>query len=177
MLEFVESQQINGVLREEVPVTLAVPDDLRIDVLTQDQLHSFWPMLKRGLVDILKKAKPAPDWIPEDVYAYLRNGQAVGYLAFHRGRYVAFVVCYLNPLPFSGKKEMISWAGWGIPLRERYPNDDADRVWGLLFDVMRDAGRRAGAVRLATLSTRPGLGKQAAKVGLVPSFTRYECVL
>lgn len=179
MLEFVEhDQQSNGLLREtSVPVTLATPDDLRIDLLAQSQLHDFWPLLKRGLTDILKKAHPCPDWIPEDVYAYLRNGQAAGYLAFHRGRYVAFVVCYLNPLPFSGKQEMIAWAGWGLPLKERYPNDDPDRVWALLWNVMREAGRRAGAIRLKTLSTRPGMKKQAAKVGLIPSFTTYECAL
>lgn len=188
MLEFVEQQQplANGAVhvtedgptvRQSDGLTVATPDDLRIDTLAPGQLHAFWPFLKRGLLDILRKLKVAPDWIPEDVYAFVRHGDAVAYLVFHHGRYVAFMVCYLNPLPFSGQKELIAWCGWAIPVKERYPNDDQDRVWRMMFDLMRDTGRRAGAIRLATLTTRPGMAKQAAKVGLIPSFTRYECTL
>ena len=153
------------------------PHTLRIDMLAPEQLHDFWPMLKRGLEGILKKASHSPDWQPEDVYAYLRCQKAVAYLAFYRGRYVAFTVCYLNPLPFSGRQELIVWCGWGIPMKERYPDDNQDLVWAALWEQMREAARRAGAVRIATLTTRPGYHKQASKVGLTASFTRYESAL
>src|SRR5262245_15423515 len=171
---------INGVAHQAevaAPVVVAAPAELRIDTLPPEHLHAAWPLLERGLSDIVRKAASPPDWKPMDVYAYLRMGQAVAYLAFYRGRYVAFAVCYVQTLPFSGRKEFIVWCGWGIPLRERTPEDDTDGVWQALWNHMREAGRRAGAVRLATLTTRPGYGRQAAKVGLTTSFTRYECVL
>lgn len=69
------------------------------------QLHDYWPKIFPGLIDI--KSRCSPTWLPEDIYAALRNGQAVLYMLSES----AF--CVLQPLMDHDGKRLFVWVMYG----------------------------------------------------------------
>lgn len=96
-----------------------------------DQLHDYWPVVVEGLAAI--KAKRHPTWIPEDVYAALKNGQAVLYMLSES----AF--CVLQKTFDHDGSRLFVWAMYG-------PNELAERqqeIQDWLKQKARDIGAKA----------------------------------
>jgi hypothetical protein len=109
-----------------------------------DQLHQYWPRIVSGLVEI--KAKRHPTWIPEDIYAALKNGSAVLFMLSE----TAFAVLQ-KTFDHDGPRLFV-WALYG-------PNELADRqqeIQQWLKQKARDIG--AKAVRMQSPRGWHGVG-------------------
>lgn len=62
--------------------------DGHLKYIPPTELHQYWELIKPGLIEIQKSSD---GWIPEDVYAALRNNQATLHLDFAE-EYGGFVV-------------------------------------------------------------------------------------
>lgn len=137
--------------------TQVIIRNLVITQLAPEALHEYWPYLKRGAEDILRKVGKHTDWIVEDLYAALRYPEAshtVLWLVSRNAKQVGWAAGNLERTKY-GQLEFFVWDGWTIPLREREPEDDVDGARIQLFDFIKAWAKNQGCKRLTCLSPRP----------------------
>lgn len=100
------------------------------------RLHDVWEWVRKGLEVTRRRSKS--QWLPEDVYAAIKNGQASLFLIEDRG----FIV--LQEVAGASGKELFVWVIWG-QLRD---------IEAELFAWLRECKRKAGAVRVWWRSPR-----------------------
>jgi len=139
------------------------------------QLHDHWPFVRRGLEAIRKKTKP--EWLAEDIYSAIRQGNAMLLLAMCGPNPVGFTISYFTEVPFSNRKELFVWAAWTIPPRERLTGWPVQAAINDNFDTLVRLARAEGAFRLSCLSPRPGFGGWAKQFGFRHYLSSYERLL
>jgi hypothetical protein len=141
--------------------------------MRSNDLHQYWPFLRRGLETICRKVKPAPDWIPEDIYAALRTEIAVALIGSRGPRQLGFVIYHKLERPHSHLLDMFVWAWWAIPLGERLPSDNIPECMSLGWEYLREVKKALGANRIIGISSRPGIIKKYGFKFLFYTYT-YE---
>ena len=71
-----------------------------------NSLHACWPVVRKGLERILAKSKVG--WIPEDVYAALRNGKAMLVFGREGPHVVGFFIVEQVAEPFDITKQYLN---------------------------------------------------------------------
>lgn len=130
-------------------------------VIEPKHLAVEWERVRAGLVEV-KKAT-TDDWLPEDVYMALRQGQAVLYIGTGEGgEYVGFLVLRLVAATHSTKMEI--WCAYAVPgahaLRRFLPH-------------IRAVAANAGASGIIFSSSR-AWGAAARRLGFAPANVSYE---
>jgi hypothetical protein len=168
---------------------------LRILELNPAKLHFYFPFIRRGLEDILRKntprkmrvgpsheAVPLPDVLvntkvryrPEDVYAALAYNRATAYLVSRNRRLLGFFIVHPQPINFTDKTELFLWTAWALPIRERRPQDDfpdAIRRSIAFLAALKEHGKHA---ELTMLTMRPGfLRREPYRQWFEPQFTSF----
>jgi len=137
--------------------------------MKQEELHHFWPFLQRGVNDIHHDLKP--NWLPEDIFAVLRNQQVSCVIARRGKRLLAFAIYSRQLRYFSFLPEIFIWVGWTIPMREWQPEDDMPTVAPTVVGYIVDQARKQG-IDQVTWITRPNRAKAfARKFGWKPAWT------
>lgn len=154
--------------------------DISIDYVELTTLHDVWPLLRIGLEDIIKKTQP--DWIAEDVYANLRDNAASAYLVRYKGVIVGWFIVCTSLRPFNHKKDLLMWAGWSMPVKERQRRGVdtqglAIRIERAAFTFCESLAVQHGYHAVAFLSSRSGMRKRAEEWGYATRATRYEKVI
>jgi hypothetical protein len=134
-------------------------------VIEPQYLAAEWDRVRAGLVEV-KKAT-TDDWLPEDVYMALRQGEAVLYIgAGDEGKYAGFVVLRLIA-GFHSKKLQI-WCAYSATrapaLRRFLPH-------------IRAVARNAGASAITFGSAREEWAAGAPKLGFSARQVEYELSL
>jgi len=137
------------------------------------ELHRYWPFLRRGLENICEKIKPAPDWIPEDVYVGIRSELAVALIGSRGDRQLGFIVYHKLERPHSHLTDLFLWCWWAIPLRERIPTDNIPDCMLQGWQYLQSVKKAIGAHRIIGISSRPGVIKKYGFKFLFYTYT-YE---
>lgn len=124
-------------------------------VLQPTELKNYWPEIKYGLEEVLKKT-PTATWIPEDVYAELLYKRSVCVLGMHNEDLQGFFVAK--------------------------PHDNGLFVWAVYSEGSLDEGvkhlvdyAKAVECKNITFTTdRKGWTKVAKKYGFHPAAWRME---
>jgi hypothetical protein len=107
--------------------------------LKPEELHRFWPFLLRGMLDV--KHDMQPNWIPEDLYAALKQAQVNCVMARRDERMLGFLVYSKQQRIFNYEPELFVWCAWNIPMREWLPDDDmaavVARVWAYIANIAK----------------------------------------
>lgn len=74
------------------------------------KLHVWWPLVRTGLEEIVRRT--SPEWIPEDIYASLRQGEHTLLLGYEGELYIGFAIVGRRNSPFSGRPVMFVWAAY-----------------------------------------------------------------
>lgn len=122
---------------------------MKFEFVPPAQLRPVWPTVRRELKNILKKSPE--DWIPEDVYADLREGRALLFQAKDDDRTVGGAV--LRPQGVT----LLAWAVWGVA--------------GYREEAIRELKTVARNVRCTEIlfeTKRRGWDKVAPKLGFRP---------
>lgn len=131
-------------------------------VIEPKNLAAEWERVRAGLLEV-KKAT-TDDWLPEDVYMALRQGQAVLYIGEGAAReYLGFLVLRMTPT-FHDKKVEI-WCAYSAtsePLMRRF--------WPHIKAVAKNAG--AGLISFS--SARDEWAAAARRLGFTPKQVTYE---
>ena len=121
--------------------------------------RTLWPWLRAGLLEVIERTSPT--WLPEDVYADLKAGQAsVLTIDGERG----FVIVK-RLIDYDGPS-LFLWAMWG-------PGELAPMYEGIMAEL-DELARAAGCRRIRMMSPRKGWQKVA---GWVERDTVYERAL
>ena len=114
--------------------------------------------MRRGIADVVRHLKPHRiDFIPEDVYVGLRNGACTLHLVSRETRTLGFLITYVQTRPFSGKRELLCWIAWSIPLRERLPGDNVPLAALETRDFLKEHARKLECDRVVMASSRKGI--------------------
>lgn len=127
-------------------------------------LGAEWERVRAGLLEV-KKATP-DDWLPEDIYMALRQGQAVLYVAEDGGAYLGFVV--LRLVQAFHASEMHIWCAHSATRRP---------LMRLVLPQLQAIARQAGAARLTFSSARPEWAAAATRLGFKPAQVSYSLSL
>lgn len=150
---------------------------IHIAYVEPPHLHQTWPLLRIGLEDIIRKTQP--DWLPEDMYAQLAEQKASAYLVQYQDVTVGwFIICEMIR-PFNFKKDLLIWAGWSMPVRERQKRGVETQGLALdieqaVFTFCENLARQHQYAAVAFLSPRAGMRKRAEQWGFRERSTRYE---
>jgi hypothetical protein len=137
--------------------------------LRQEQLHEMWPFILRGLDYVKKKLKP--NWIPPDLYAFLRNGQLNCIIARRAERLLGFVIYGRQLRPFDFKPELFVWVAYELPMREWEPADEMPVTVQKIWQYLANLAKTQYQTDEITWLTRPGRAKAfARKFGWKPSW-------
>jgi len=150
-----------------------------------EELHEFWPFIRRGLEVIKKRIQP--NWIPEDVYSMLRANMATctiaartpGYgesgLPWQPRRLLGFGIYSKQFRPFSFEPEGFIWAAWNLPMNEWLPEDDMPAT---VAATRRHVGiqiQTAYGTNKITWATRYSRAKAfLAKFGWRPAYVTFQ---
>jgi hypothetical protein len=125
-------------------------------------LGAEWERVRAGLVEV-KKAT-TDDWLPEDVYMALRQGQAVLYIGSGDGsEYLGFVVLR-KVTTFHGARIEVwcAYSATSVPLMRRF------------WPHIKAVARNAGADAIGFSSARDEWAAAARRLGFVPQQVTYE---
>jgi DNA-binding transcriptional LysR family regulator len=124
-------------------------------------LAAEWERVRVGLVEV-KKAT-TDDWLPEDVYMALRQGQAVLYLGEGAARaYLGFLVLRMAPTHHSKRLEIwCAYSATKTPLMQHF--------WPHIKAVARNAG--ADSIGFGSAREWDGAAK---RLGFVAKQVNYE---
>jgi hypothetical protein len=118
----------------------------------------WWSELEPGVKNVREKSSHTGSvtWKPEDVYAYLRVGQAWAYIALKDGKYAGFLIGgKARQDPFSSVKGMLIWIAW---------SKTRGAMEGIL-PIIEEWARDAGYTYMEMSSSRDGWVKRAPKIG------------
>lgn len=134
-------------------------------VIEPKHLAVEWERVRAGLVEV-KKAT-TDDWLPEDVYMALRQGQASLYIGTGAGgEYLGFVVLRLVPT-FHGSKVEI----WCAHAATKAP------LMRTFLPHIQAVARNVGADRISFSSAREEWAAAARRLGFSPKQVSYELTL
>lgn len=136
------------------------PAARELRLIAQDDLHAFWPLVKRGVETVAERGSDG--WLPEDVYVALRQGVSLLYVGFIDQYYVGFAV--LTPA--------VGWNGPLLHLWLVYSRGERDTLETFLPDLLAIAHER-GAKRITMSSPRKGWEKRALQLGFHPTLQHY----
>lgn len=114
------------------------------------QLLNYWPDIKYGLEEVLRKT-PTATWIPEDIYAAIKYGHAVCVLGMNNEDIEGFFV----GVPKTDKTFFV-WAVWL----------DGNLQEGVKHLI--DFTKKANCTRIAFDTDRKGWERVARKYGFRP---------
>jgi hypothetical protein len=124
-----------------------------------------WELVRAGLLEV-KKAT-TDDWLPEDVYMSIKQGQAALFVGEdEHGDYIGFVVLKLVNT-YHGKRLDI----WAAYCSGKQP---AMRIY---LPKIKALALAAGAQSIGFSSARPEWQAAAARIGFKPVQTTYELAL
>jgi len=134
-------------------------------VIEPKNLAAEWDRVRAGLVEV-KKAT-TDDWLPEDVYMSIRQGESVLYIGSGAGgAYLGFLVLRLVTTDHSTKLEIwCAYSATRAPLMRR------------MFPHIKAVARNAGATAISFGSAREEWKAGAKRLGFKPTQTIYEYTL
>jgi len=134
-------------------------------VIEPKHLVAEWDRVRAGLVEV-KKAT-TDDWLPEDVYMALRQGQAVLYIGSgDAGEYLGFLVLRLAASFHATSMEVwCAYSATPLPLMRRF------------FPHIKAVAANAGAKAITFASARDEWAAAAKRLGFKPKETTYEFTL
>lgn len=138
--------------------------------LKQEDLHHLWEIiLRRGVNDIKRTMKPS--WVPEDIYAALRNGQ-ISCVAARRGdRFLGFLLYNKQFRLFNYAPELFVWCAWNLPVKEWLPEDEMPKVVGRVWEYIANVAKTQYGTNDITWVTRPSRAKAfTRKFGWQPTW-------
>lgn len=128
-------------------------------------LAAEWERVRAGLVEVKKATND--DWLPEDVYMSLRQGNATLYVGVgEAGEYLGFLVMRLVPTFHSKKVEI--WCAYSAtrePLMRRF------------FPHIKAVARNVGATMISFASARDEWEAGARRLGFTPAQVSYQFTL
>ena len=124
-----------------------------------------WERVRFGLLEV-KKAT-SDDWLPEDVYCAIKQGQAALFVGEdEHGDSLGFLVLKLAPT-FHGSRLDIwcAYSSGNIPLMRLY------------LPKIKELAKSAGAASIGFSSARPEWAAAAKRLGFKPCQVSYELPL
>ena len=110
---------------------LAKPKCL-IPVLEAEEIDRWWHgFVLGGVQSVIEKADGSADFLPEEVYVYLRRRAAHLYLVQLNGKVGGFTIFRKMHQPFSGSEFLLIWLGFAIS------KEYTDAFYRELPDLMR----------------------------------------
>lgn len=139
---------------------------LKITVIqNDDDLRAFWPDIRKGLEIVLQK-NPA-HWMPEDIFHGVKTGALTCVVGeTERSDFAAFMVLNMKT-GIDGKAVFI------LAFHNAAEHGSYESNW----ESFKHFCETTGAHRLTMLSSRPGWGKLATRLGFNPVETLYELQL
>lgn len=116
-------------------------------------LHEVWDMIVPGLQIVARRSRST--WRPEDIYHYLKGGNASLAIAMNGSLYGGFIVMTAHEDPFTGKRSAVIWACYTC---------DPVVVDELLPQVERGA-KEAGFSKVVFQTARRAWGRRLGKQG------------
>jgi len=134
-------------------------------VIEPQHLAAEWDRVRAGLVEVKKATND--DWLPEDVYMSLRQGQSALYIGTGAvGEYLGFLVLRLVPTFHSAELEIwCAYAATKTPLMRRF------------LPHIKAVAKKAGATGITFASARDEWAAGARLLGAVPTMTTYKLPL
>lgn len=128
-------------------------------------LAAEWERVRAGLLEVKKATND--DWLPEDVYMALRQGNATLYLGIgDADEYLGFVVLRLVPTYHSQKVEIwCAYSATSTPAMRRF------------FPHIKAVARNVGATLISFASARDEWEAGAARLGFKRSQVSYQFTL
>jgi hypothetical protein len=130
-----------------------------LEYIPPDDLQDVWSIVLPGLKLVRRKSKS--HWIPEDVYAQIKTGQATLHIAYVEHTYAGFVIIQVQP----------HWDGKNFHLWCGFSAGEYDVLEIFLPELERMA-RSIKAKRMTFWSPRRW-DRRIAKFGYVPTQTEY----
>lgn len=149
--------------------------NLRVQAIASVDLHAWWPLIERGLTDIIKRNNP--DWICEDIYASVRTGSAFLAITFIDDFPVCFIIHHPTTTPFSNQRGLFVWIAWTRPLRERNPQHNYREAIDFTMQYVLKLAGDLGVKRITAVSARKGYEKWAAKLGFRKTGSEFEYII
>lgn len=144
---------------------------IQFEPLAPEHLHDHWPSLRYALEEVLRKAPS--DWIPSDVYAACRFGQAQAVMARRGEKLLGWFVWTRQQKPFSGRPQILLWAAWAIPPQSRNPGDYTEELLPRTIEWLRERAREQGVPEIVAISPRPGMRRLMPRLGFRETYVTY----
>jgi hypothetical protein len=128
-----------------------------------DVLHGDWQKVKQGLLHVL--AKTRDNWLPEDIYTYLKLNKLTLHLAYEDSVYTGFLI--LQPLA--------GWDGAELFVMLAYHCGGGaftEQEW--YIEQLKTMARQIGARRIKFQTKRKGYQRRALQQGFTLDHTQFQ---
>ena len=123
-----------------------------------EDLQGYWPIIKEGLE---KVAKHGDHWIPEDIYAVVKTGNANLHIGYSNG-YAGFII----------SQQVQAYDGPVLHIWAAYSEKENLLESGMVH--FREWAKNINARRITFDSPRKGWKKVGEKLGFKPATIKYE---
>jgi hypothetical protein len=131
-------------------------------IIQPSEISFEWERVREGLIKL--KPTTADDWMPEDIYMSIRQGQAALYVGEdEQGEYQGFLIMQVIPM-FHGAKLHV-WCAYSAakqPLMRTY------------FSQLQDIARQVKAKKITFSSNREEWEIVSRRIGFRPAQMTYE---
>lgn len=126
------------------------------------ELHDYWKLIKPGLK---KVEKYGDHWLPEDIYASLKAGQAHLHIGYVDADYVGFVIT----------QQVQAYDGPVLHIWGAY--SEGENLLGMGMGHFKEWAANMKARRITFDSPREGWKRVGAQLGFRPTLVKYELEL
>lgn len=155
-----------------LPKAASLIEPLYLFEVPLERLHDLWPFILNGLKDVQRRMQP--DWMPEDIYRHLADGNSRCIVAQRGTRRLGFVVYTLDATPYSKTKVLFLRAAWNLKLRDRQELDNlpeaVSAVWRMLETIAKTT---LGAALISWWTTSSRARAYQRKYGWLPKHTSF----
>ncbi len=121
---------LNGITPEprELP-----PSHFELREIPAADVDTYWPKMLPEIKGIIERSPDICDFIPEEIYVFLKRRVAFLHVGFLDGEYAGFGILQRKLMPFSQEPYLLSWLGAG-----------RDEAVNLYFAELENIARRIG---------------------------------
>jgi hypothetical protein len=116
------------------PVELTPHFELR-EIMAAD-IDQWWPKLRPEIEAIIQRSPEVCDFMPEEVYVFLKRRVAFLHVGFLDGEYAGFGILRKEVMPFSREPYLSSWVGAGLK------GEAVDLYFAALDNIARACGAK-----------------------------------
>ena len=144
--------------------------ELMITQIETEQLPKVWPIVRPGILDILRRSGPV-DFAIADILREVANNRSPLFVIEYREQYAGVLILRYFQEEFKPIKYLHVWAMYLTPESQQAEDDLVAMTW----NFVEQEARRFGAKYVQVISDRKGWGRRLKKFGFeVSPFRAYR---